>query len=128
MIKKTFSARYGRIRSMMIGLYNHHQEFAKYGASPEFLNDLSQLYEKVHQIQKRRKAIKKSSISATAAKDLELKEAEKLCNAARKWVRRELPADAWPEFGFKKGEYAKPTLPQDQILGRIQSNNLSNKL
>ena len=94
MIKKTFTARYNRIHSMMAGLYGHTEEFAKYGATPEFLNELSQLYEKVHQIQKRRRAIKKSSLAATAAKDLNLKEAEKLCSTARKWVRNEFPADA----------------------------------
>ena len=108
MINKSFTARYTRVRSMMTGLYRNHEKFAKYGASPEFLNDLAQLYQKVQQIQNRRKTIKKSSLAATAAKNLKLKEAEKLCGAARKWVRRELPADTWPEFGFEKGEWAKP--------------------
>ncbi|HBF36960.1 MAG TPA: hypothetical protein DDW50_06525 [Firmicutes bacterium] len=48
-------------------------------------------------------------MQATAAKNCNLKEAERLCNQARKWVRRELPAEAWTEFDFRKGEYGKTT-------------------
>ena len=108
MIRKTFTARYGRIRSMLRGLKNHPGRFDKYGATPVFLNKLTGLYVEVGRIQKRRRDIKEKSIAATADKNRNLKEAEKLCSKARKWVRRELPAQAWPVFGFFKGEYAKP--------------------
>jgi hypothetical protein len=108
MIEKTFAARYSRIRSMMIGLYRHSEEFTPSGASPEFLTELSYLYTEVKRIQKRRRVLQKNSLGATAAKNRSLAQAEKLCGKARKWVRRKLPAEAWPEFGFKKGEYARP--------------------
>ena len=104
MIEKTFKARYSRINNMLKGLKSRPGQFSKYGATPEFLKQLTGIYEEVNQIQKQRRAIKKTSIAATAAKNRSLKEAEKLCGKARKWIRLELPADAWPEFGFKKGE------------------------
>ena len=107
MIEKTFTARYTRIQSMLKGLKSHTGQFSKYGATPEFQNRITRLYEEVNTIQKQRQAIKKTSLEATAAKNHSLKEAEKLCGKARKWIRLELPADAWPEFGFKKGEYQK---------------------
>ncbi len=107
MIKKNFTARYSRVHNMLKGLKSHTGQFSKYGATPEFLNQLTGIYAAVNQIQKQRRAIKKTSLEATAAKNHSLKEAEKLCGKARKWIRLELPADAWPEFGFKKGEYQK---------------------
>jgi hypothetical protein len=109
MISRTYTARMKRVRSMAKGLTGHLDPMEKQGATPEFLASLALFQENLHQIQRQRQVLKKTSMQATAAKNCNLKEAERLCSQARKWVRRELPAEAWTEFGFRKGEYGKTT-------------------
>ncbi len=105
MIQKTYTARINRVRSMVSGLTTYLEQLEKHGASPEFLAALSLFKGNLHQIQEYRRTLKKDSLEATAAKNCNLKEAEHLCSRARKWVRREFPAEVWPQFGFRKGEY-----------------------
>lgn len=107
MIKRTYTTRMNRVRSMLCGLSAHAEQLAGYGATPEFLANLALLHEGVNRIQAQRKVIKNSAMEATAAKNRNLKAAEQLCSKARKWVRSELPQAAWQEFGFRKGEYGK---------------------
>jgi hypothetical protein len=108
---RTYTARMNRIHSMVKGLTDHLDPMAKEGATLDFLASLILFQENTRRIQKERQALKKNSLQATAAKNCNLKEAEKMCSKARKWVRRELPPEAWTQFGFKKGEFAKKATP-----------------
>jgi hypothetical protein len=110
MIKKTYTARINRVRNMQDGLQAHLKQLARLGATPEFLAKLTRLQGSVYQIQEQRKTLKNIAMEATAAKNRNLKEAEKLCSKARKWVRRQFPQETWSEFGFRKGEYGKKEL------------------
>jgi hypothetical protein len=107
MIQKTYSARIKRIGSMLKGLIASQEQLQKYGATPEFLTSLTMFKSNLSQIQQHRQDLKQQSIAATAAKNCSLKEAERLCSQARKWVRREFAPDVWTEFGFQKGEYGE---------------------
>jgi hypothetical protein len=107
MFKRTYTAKINRVRSMLKGLTAYLERLDKYGANPEFLASLALFKGNLSQIQKYRQTLKKNSIKATAAKNCNLKEAERLCSRARKWVRREFSAEVWPEFGFRKGEFKK---------------------
>ncbi|HBF37929.1 MAG TPA: hypothetical protein DDW50_11470 [Firmicutes bacterium] len=119
MFQRTDTARMNRVRSMLKGLTAYLEQLDKYGANPGFLASLALFKGNLHQIQEYRKTLKKNSwncsnnsqknarvFSATAAKNCNLKKAEHLCSKARKWVRREFPAEVWPEFGFRKGEFS----------------------
>lgn len=107
MVSKTYTARVNRVHAMLKGLTAHLGSLEKHGANPEFLESLAIFMNNLHEIQKQRRTLKKLAIEATTAKNLNLNNAERLCSKARKWVRREFPPEAWPEFGFAKGEYAK---------------------
>ncbi len=107
MIQKTYTARMNRVRTMLKGLTAHPDQLEKHGATPEFRKALAIFQENLQQIQGQRRNIKRLSLEATTAKNLNLKNAERLCSKARKWVRREFPPETWAEFGFTKGEYNK---------------------
>lgn len=107
MIQKTYAARMKRIHAMLRGIAAHWEQLEKHGATSEFRETLTIFTENLQQIQEQRQTIKKLSIEATTAKNLNLNKAERLCSKARKWVRREFPPEAWIEFGFEKGQYGK---------------------
>ena len=118
MIQKTYTARIKRIRSMLKGLIAGQEQLQKYGATPEFLASLAMFKGNLSQIQQHRQALKQNSIAATAAKNCSLKEAERLCSRARKWIRRQFPPDVWAEFGFRKGEYGKAKSTRPMAKGK----------
>jgi hypothetical protein len=110
-MQRTYTARMNRIRSMVTGLTDLLDPLEKQKVTLDFLASLILFQENTRRIQKERQASKKASMQATAAKNCNLKKAERMCSKARKWIRRELPPEVWTEFGFKKGEFAKKTTP-----------------
>lgn len=102
----TFANRLMTAKNMVAGLTAHASELASRGITTEVLAQMNQLYEEAIQLDDKRNALKARSQEATAQSEETMSELESLCRDAKKIVRMELPEETWPEFGFRKGEYA----------------------
>lgn len=103
---KSFANRINKAKNMMAGLTTHATQLSKRGITPEFITQMTLLYEQANQVENERNAIKARSQEATAKVEQVMTELDRLCSQAKKLVRIELPQETWPEFGFRKGEYA----------------------
>ena len=102
----TFAERLITAKNMLAGLTAHTSELGKRGITPEVLGQMGQLYQQVAKLDDDRNTLKARSQESTANAEQTMTELERFCSDARKLVRMELPSESWPEFGFRKGEYA----------------------
>ncbi len=112
---RTYAQRIDRVKSLLGGMAAHADKLEKWGITPEFIDKLNALYKQATEIEQKRNALKASSQLATVEQDKIMAELEDNCSMVRKLIRFELPKEYWPEFGFRKGEYAekKPAEPTE---------------
>jgi hypothetical protein len=103
----TFAQRLIDAKNMLAGLTAHTSELSKRGITPEALAQISQLYQQAAKQDDDRNALRARNQEATLQAEQTMDELEGLCSDARKLVRMELPEVTWPEFGFRKGEFAR---------------------
>ena len=102
----TFAERLMTAKNMVAGLTAHAPDLTSRGITKEVLDQMNQLYERAIELDDKRNALKARSQEATSETEETMSELESLCSDAKKIVRMELPEESWPEFGFRKGEYA----------------------
>ncbi len=102
----TFAERLMTAKNMLAGLTAHASDLAGRGITKEVLDQMNQLYERAIELDDKRNALKARSQEATSETEETMSELESLCSDAKKIVRMEMPEESWPEFGFRKGEYA----------------------
>ena len=102
----TFAQRLVSVKNMIAGINAHANEVSKRGITQEVLDQMSQLYEKAAKLDDDRNALKARSQEATAQAEETMSDLETLCSNAKKVVRMDFAEETWPEFGFRKGEYA----------------------
>jgi hypothetical protein len=107
----TFAQRLVNAKNMLAGLTAHTSELSKRGITPEALAQISQLYQQAAKQDDDRNALRARNQEATLQAEQTMAELERLCSDARKLVRMELPEVTWPEFGFRKGEFASKAAP-----------------
>jgi hypothetical protein len=107
----TFSKRLILVKNMLAGLNAHASELSKRGITQEVLDQMSQLYEKATKQDDDRNALKARSQEATAEAEQTMYDLESRCSEAKKLVRMDLSEQTWPEFGFRKGEFASKAAP-----------------
>jgi hypothetical protein len=103
----TFAERLMNTKNMLAGLTAHTGELSKRGVTSEAIGQMNQLYQQAIRQDDDRNAIKARSQEATVEAEHTMTELERLCSDARILVRMELPSESWPEFGFRKGQYAR---------------------
>jgi hypothetical protein len=107
----TFAQRLMNVKNMLAGLGAHTSELSKRGITPEVLTQMGQLYQQAVKQDDDRNALKARSLESTANAEQTMTELESFCSDARKLVRMELSQESWPEFGFRKGEFASKAAP-----------------
>ena len=105
----TFAKRLITAKSMIAGLSAHADEVSQRGFTKEVIGQMTGLYEKAVGLDDKRNAIKARSREATSEAEKTMGELESLCGDARQIVRMDFVEETWPEFGFRKGEYAAKT-------------------
>ena len=102
----TFAQRLVSAKNMIAGLGAHTSELSKRGITQEVLDQMSGLYEKASKLDDDRNALKARSQEATTQAEETISDLETLCSNAKKVIRMDFAKETWPEFGFRKGEYA----------------------
>ena len=106
----TYAERLISAKNMIAGLSAHAGEVGKRGITQEVLDQMSGLYEKAAKLDDDRNALKARSQEATTQVEETMSDLENLCSNAKKIIRMDFAEETWPEFGFRKGEYAKTTV------------------
>ena len=103
----TFAKRLITAGNMIAGLSAHTDEVSQRGFTQEVIGQMTALYEKALGLDDKRNALKARSREATSEAEKTMSELEGLCGEARQIVRMDFIEETWPEFGFRKGEYAR---------------------
>ena len=109
---QAFARQLNNAKNLMAGLTTHAAQLGKRGITPEVIAQMTSLYEQANRLDDERNAIKARSQEATVQVEQVMTELERLYAQAKKLVRIELPSESWPEFGFRKGEYAAKAAPE----------------
>jgi len=80
-------------------------EVEKWGITQEFINNLIMQYNQANFNEQKKNILKANARQLTAAQNQLMKELESHCAMAEELVIYELPKEAWPEFGIRKGKY-----------------------
>ncbi len=103
---RSYVRRMARIKNLLEGMALLGDKLEKWGISQELMNKITMLYNQATINEQKKKILKDSARQLTAAQNQLLKDLESYCTLVREWVRFEFPQETWPEFGFRKGEYA----------------------
>ena len=106
----TFAKRLITAGNMIAGLTAHADEVSQRGFTKEVIGQMTALYEKAVGLDDKRNALKARSREATSEAEKTMGQLEGLCGDARQIVRMDFVEETWPEFGFRKGEYASKTV------------------
>ena len=102
----SYAARIDRAKSILGGMTANGDKLEKWGITEEFITEMNSLYNQASANEQKKNALKASIQQLTVAQDQIMDELESNCAMVKKLVRFELPKETWPEFGFRKGEYA----------------------
>jgi hypothetical protein len=102
----TFAQRLVSAKNIIAGLAAHVETLSKRGFTQEVIDQMSGLYDQAVKQDDARNALKARSQEATTQAEETMTELESFCGDAKKIIRMDLPEETWPEFGFRKGEYA----------------------
>jgi hypothetical protein len=106
MLINSYAHRIDRAKSILGGLAAHGDKLTKWGITPEFITDMTTLYSQAGEVEQKRNAAKSNAQQLLAQQEQIMAELEGNCSMVKKLVRFQLPSEYWPEFGFRKGEYA----------------------
>jgi hypothetical protein len=106
---KTFAHRLNNAKNMLAGLTLHADQLSKRGITADSVTKANQLYDQTSTLQNERNSLKARCQEATVQAEQLMTELENFCSEAKKLVRIEFPKETWPEFGFRRGEYAGQT-------------------
>lgn len=123
MTRRSYAHRINRVKTILEGIAAHADKLAQWGVTSEYIAKINNLYDQACVIAQRRNALKSANQLATVEQEQIMAELEGNCGMIKKLVRYQLPKEYWPEFGFRKGEYAKkdtidpseptePTMPE----------------
>ncbi len=111
----SYAARLDRAKSIISGMTANGDKLEKWGITQQFVTNITALYNQAIENEQKKNVLKANTQQLTVAQDQLLDELESNCAIVKKLVRFELPKECWPEFGFRKGEYAeKETAPVGQ--------------
>ncbi len=112
----TFAKRLITAENMIAGLAAHTDEVSQRGFTKEVIGQMTALYQKAVGLDDKRNALKARSREATSEAEKTMGQLEGLCGNARQIVRMDFVEETWPEFGFRKGEYAgKKATEKDKV-------------
>ena len=114
---KSYAKRIDRVKSILGGMTAYADQLEKWGITQEFITNMTNLYTQANDNEQKKNAIKASAQQLTTAQDQLMEELESNCAMVKKLVRFELPKEYWPEFGFRKGEFAAKVTadPEEEI-------------
>lgn len=120
---QTFAHQINRAKTLLDGMKLNGEELAKWGISPEFVANLTDVYNRANQLEQERNDLRAKSREATATQEQTMAELNSQCGMAKKLIRIALPEESWPAFGFRAGEYAaktkqptEPTEPEEPVV------------
>lgn len=105
-MNRSFAHRINNLKQILAGATSQAENLAKW-FNADAVTEFQAQYDLVNQIQAKRNSLKARSQKETATMEEALKIAEGTAAFVKKVVRAKLPAETWPEFGFRKGEYAE---------------------
>jgi hypothetical protein len=106
---QTFAHQINRAKTLLDGLKAYGEDVTQLGITADVVAKLNDLYIQAGQLEQKRNDLKSSSMEATVAQMQTMSQLNNQCSLARKSIRVALPEEKWPAFGFRSGEYAKPT-------------------
>ena len=123
----TFAQRLVSAKNIIAGLTAHVETVSKRGFSQEVIDQMSELYDQAVKQDDARNALKARSQEATTQAEETMTELESLCGDAKKIIRMDLPEETWPEFGFRKGDYASKGTTAVVSTKAVQTRDVSTK-
>ncbi len=103
----SYAARLDRAKGIISGMTANADKLEKWGITQQFITNQTALYNQASENEQKKNALKANTQQLTVAQDKLMEELESNCAIVKKLVRFELPKECWPEFGFRKGEYAE---------------------
>ena len=103
---KSYARRIAGVRQLLHGMKVYGDKLEKWGITPEFINNITTLYNQANVEEQQKNILKANARQLTAAHNQLMRELESHCALVKKLVRLVLPKETWLEFGFRKGEYA----------------------
>lgn len=110
---KTFAHRINAVKKILAGTAGQAEALAQW-LKADYLTEFQAQFDLVGQIEDRRSALKARVQEETTTMEQAMGRLEGMAAFVKKVVRTQLPHETWPEFGFRKGEYAGKTVPENE--------------